>query len=216
MSREARIFHRCATTFISGTVALTLAASPSLSQAAQLLPTASMANGMPTTGMKLRSIMSLQDPAEDVAAAPAADPAAAPAPDPAAAPAPAPVGPAPMPMGPEPSKGLGLLIPGAIITGALGLPITFWGVYLIIQYNKIQKQTEEGTVVNAAAGLGKGASIAVTIFGLIFLSVGAPMLGVGAYKLSKYQKWKREGHSLLPAMNRTAHGTWTAGLAVNF
>jgi hypothetical protein len=212
VSREARpwIIHRCATTFISGTVALTLALSPSLSQAAQLLPTASMGSGMPTTGMKLRSIMSLQDPAEDVAPAPAPDPAAAPAA------APAPVGPAPMPMGPEPSKGLGLLIPGAIITGALGLPITFWGVYLIIQYNKIQRQTEEGTVVNAAAGLGKGASIAVTIFGLIFLSVGAPMLGVGAYKLSKYQKWKREGHSLLPAMNRTAHGTWTAGLAVTF
>lgn len=215
MSREARprIFHRCATTFISGTVALTLAASPSLTQAAQLLPTASMANGMPTTGMKLRSIMSLQDPAEDVAAAPAADPAADPAATPA--PAPAPVGPAPMPMGPEPSKGLGLLIPGAIITGGLGLPITVLGVVRLIQFNNIQKQTDEGIVV-AAAGLGKIGSIVVITFGLIFLSVGGPMLGVGAYKFSKYQQWKNQGHTLLPSMNRTAHGTWTGGLTVTF
>jgi hypothetical protein len=213
VSREACpwILGRCATALVSGTVALTLAAAPSLAQAGQpLLPTASLIN-MPTTGMKLRSIMSLQDPADDAAAAPAAEagPAAA-GPPPTAAPAPAPA-----PMGPEPSRGLGLLIPGAIITGALGLPVTFIGIYDLIQFNKIQKQAQDGTTA-AVAGLGKGASIAVIALGLIFLSVGAPMLGVGAYKLSKYQKWKREGHALLPTMQRTAYGTWTAGLAVNF
>jgi hypothetical protein len=213
VSREACpwILGRCATALVSGTVALTLAAAPSLAQAGQpLLPTASLIN-MPSTGMKLRSIMSLQDPADDAAAAPAAEagPTAA-GPPPTAAPAPAPA-----PMGPEPSRGLGLLIPGAIITGALGLPVTFIGIYDLILFNKAQKEAPDGTTA-AVAGLGKGASIAVIALGLIFLSVGAPMLGVGAYKLSKYQKWKREGHALLPTMQRTAYGTWTAGLAVNF
>lgn len=168
---------------------------------------------MPTTGMKLRSIMSLQDPAADPAAAdPVAAPVAEGPPPVAAGPAPAP---APAPMGPEPSKGLGLLIPGAIITGGIALPITVLGVVRLIQFNKIQKQTDDGLVV-AAATFGKGASIAVIVVGLLFLAAGAPMLGVGASRLAKHQKWKNGQQSLLPSMNRTAHGTWTGGLTLRF
>ncbi|MBA3549803.1 MAG: hypothetical protein H0T76_25260 [Nannocystis sp.] len=107
-----------------------------------------------------------------------------------------------------------MLIPGAIITGALGLPITTLGVIRLIQFNRIQKQTDDGLVA-AGATLGKGASIVVISFGVIFLAVGVPLLAVGAVKLSKYQKWKN-GHAMVPAMNRTAHGTWTAGLALRF
>ncbi len=209
MSREARprIFHRCVTALVSGTVALTLAAAPSLAQAGQ--PTL-LASNMPTTGMKLRSIMSLQDPAADPAAAPA-DPAA----PVASGPAPAPVGPAPAPAGPEPSRGLGMMITGAVITGAVALPFTFWGVYAYAQYNKLQNATND-PLLDAGAGLGKGASIALIATGLIFLSVGAPLLGVGAYKFTRWQKWKRGEQALAPSMNRTMHGTWTAGVALRF
>lgn len=219
MPREAcpRILHRCTTALISGTVALTLAASPSMAQAGQpQLPAASMATGMSPTAAKLRTIMSLQDPADDLGApaseAPAPVAEGAP-PIAAAGPAPAPA-PAPTQVGPEPSRGLGMLIPGAIITGALGLPITTLGVIRLVQYNNIQKQTNDDGVAVVAA-IGKGASIAVITFGVIFLSVGVPLLAVGAVKLSKYQKWKN-GHAMVPAMNRTAHGTWTAGLALRF
>lgn len=203
MPREAcpRIVHRCATALVSGTVALALAAAPSLAQAGQ--PTL-LASSMPTTGMKLRSIMSLQEPE----AAPEAPVAEAPAA--AAAPAPAPA-----PMGPEPPRGLGLLIPGAIITGGIALPITVLGVVRLIQFNKLQREAEDlGTAV--VSTFGKGASIAVIITGLLFLSAGAPMLGVGAYRLSKHEKWKRGQQAFLPSMNRTAHGTWTGGFTLNF
>lgn len=210
MSREScpRIVRRCATALVSGTVALTLAAAPSLAQAGQ---PSLLASNMPTTGMKLRSIMSLQDPADPAAdPAPAADaPVAAPA---ATGPAPAP---APAPMGPEPPKGLGLLIPGAIITGGIALPITVLGIIRLAQFNKLQKQADDGLVV-AAATLGKGASIAVIVTGLLFLAAGAPMLGVGAARLAKHQKWKNGQQALLPSMNRTAHGTWTGGFTLRF
>lgn len=218
MPREAcpRILHRCTTALISGTVALTLAASPSMVQASQpQLPAASLATGMSPTAAKLRTIMSLQDPADD-AAAPAPDapaPVAEGAPPIAAAPAPAPA-PAPTQVGPEPSRGLGMLIPGAIITGALGLPITVLGVVRLVQFNNYQKQADDGLEV-AVGGLGKVASVAVIITGVVFLSVGVPLLAVGAVKLSKYQKWKN-GHAMVPSMNRTAYGTWTAGVALRF
>ena len=214
MSREAcpRILRRCATALVSGTVALTLAASPSMAQASQpLLPAASISTGMPTTGMKLRTIMSLQDPGDDVAAAPegeAAGPVAEGPPPVAAAPAPAPTS-------PEPSKGLGMMITGAVITGAFALPFTFWGIYAYAQYNKLEKATND-PLLDTGAGLGKGASLALIATGLIFLSVGGPLLGVGAYKFSKWRKWKNEGHALMPMMNRTAHGTWTAGVGLRF
>lgn len=208
MSREScpRIVRRCATALVSGTVALTLAAAPSLAQAGQ---PSLLASNMPTTGMKLRSIMSLQDPADPAEAeAPATD-AAAPAPT---GPAPAP---APAPMGPEPPKGLGLLIPGAIITGGIALPITVLGVVRLIQFNKLQREAEDlGTAV--VGTLGKGASIAIIVTGLLFLAAGAPMLGVGAARLAKHQKWKNGQQALLPSMNRTAHGTWTGGFTLRF
>ena len=214
MPREVcpRILRRCVHAVIGGAVALTLAASPSLAQAGQrLLPAASMTTGMSPTAAKLRTIMSLQDP--DEAAAPPAD---APAPVAEGAPpvAPAPMGPAPGPMGPEPSRGLGLMIPGAVITGALGLPITILGVIRLIQFKNYQKQANSGEEV-VLSGLGQIASVAVITTGVIFLAVGVPLLGVGAYRFSKYQKWKN-GHALVPSMNRTAHGTWTAGLALRF
>ena len=210
MSREncPRIVRRCATALVSGTVALTLAATPSLAQASQ--PTL-LASNMPTTGMKLRSIMSLQDPAADPVAA---DPVAAPVaegPPPAAAPA----GPAPAPMGPEPSRGLGMMITGAVITGAVALPFTFWGIYAFAQYKKIENATND-PLLDAGAGLGKGASLALIATGLIFLSVGAPLLGVGAYKFTRWQKWKRGEQAFVPSMNRTMHGTWTGGLTLRF
>ena len=40
--------------------------------------------------------------------------------------------------------------------------------------------------------------------------------GAVAYKFSKWRKWKNEGHALMPMMNRTAHGTWTAGVGLRF
>jgi hypothetical protein len=212
--REAcpRILRRCATALVSGTVALTLAASPSMAQASQpLLPAASISTGMPTTGMKLRTIMSLQDPTDDVAAAPegeATGPVAEGPPPVAAAPAPAPTS-------PEPSKGLGLMITGAVMTGAVGLPLTFYGIYGIILFNRAERAAADSGTEDFR-NLGRGAALGLTVFGLIIVSAGAPMLGVGAYKFSKWRKWKNEGHALLPMMNRTAHGTWTAGVGLRF
>jgi len=215
VSREAcpRISHRCATALVSGTVALTLALSPSMAQASpRLLPATSMAVDMPTTGMKLRTIMSLQDPdaTEDVAA-PEGQPAGPVAEGPPIA---APVA-APPPAGPEPSKGLGMMITGAVITGAFALPFTFWGIYAYAQYNKLEKATDD-PLLDTGAGLGKGASLALIATGVIFLSVGGPLLGVGAYKFSKWRKWKSGNQALTPSMNRTAHGTWTGGLTLRF
>lgn len=194
------IANRCSTALLCTSLALAVAVAPTQAQA-------STPTGMSPTAAKLRTIMSLQD--ADVAPADVAPAAVAPPADaPVAQGPPPPVGPAPAPapVGPPPRKGLGMMITGAVITGAYALPFIGWGAYVIAV-------TDPNDDVG---GIGTLAGVALVTMGLIGLSVGAPLLGVGAYRFSKYQKWKNGQVSLQPSMNRTMHGTYTAGLSLRF
>jgi hypothetical protein len=212
--REAcpRILRRCATALVSGTVALTLAASPSMAQASQpLLPAASISTGMPTTGMKLRTIMSLQDPTDDVAAAPegeAAGPVAEGPPPVAAAPAPAPTS-------PEPSKGLGLMITGAVMTGAVGLPLTFYGIYGIILFNRAERAAADSGTEDVAS---PGPRCRAGADGLRphHRLRGRPDARRRRLQVQQVAKVEERGPRPPAVMNRTAHGTWTAGVGLRF
>lgn len=162
-------------------------------------------------GLKLRSVMTLQpdeggEPAGDASAEGPGD-VAAPAPE---GPAPAPAAPA----GPPPSKGLGMMISGAVITGAYALPLIGFGAYTIVVAKKADDVVGGMGIVQGAGALAGGIAVA---FGMIGLAVGAPLLGVGAYRFSKYQKWKAgQTARFSPSAGRTAFGTITPGLVINF
>ena len=68
-------------------------------------------------------------------------------------------------------------------------------------------------VVEAGGNIVGGTLI---VLGVLGLGVGVPLLGVGGYRFSKYQKWKRGEVSLRPSMNRTMHGTYTSGFTLRF
>lgn len=160
-------------------------------------------------GLKLRGVMTLQEPEGGEAPAgdaPAAEVTAAPAEGPAPAPA--------APVGPPPPRGLGMLISGAVITGAYALPLIGFGAYTIVLSKQVDDAAGGVGVVKGAGSLAGGIAIA---FGMIGLAVGAPLIGVGAVRMSKYNKWKSgQTARLMPTAGRTAFGTITPGLVINF
>lgn len=173
-----------------------------------------------TTGMKLRGYVSLQDPEAggEVAPAPEGDPAV---PAPTAAPAPYPPPPAygpPPPQSAPPPRGLGMLITGSVVAGAVGLPFTILGVYTIAA-SRTAGNVAGGVEGQAVSGLGTLAGGISIVFGLIGLGVGVPLAVVGGIRLGKYNKWKAsqpQQARLLPHSGRTAHGTWTTGFTLRF
>lgn len=216
---RSSLAQRCITAAVCSGLAFTIAVAPLQAEASEpssrdgVAGNLVIATGMSPTAARLRTIMSLQDPD-------AAPEEAAPAPDATApvAQGPAPVGPAPAPMapapmGPPPSKGLGMLISGAAITGAFALPMIAYGTYVTILFRRVDDDVDGMGVVATGGNILGGTLI---VLGVIGLGVGAPLLGVGAYRFSKYQKWKRGEVSLQPSFNRTMHGTYTSGLTLRF
>jgi hypothetical protein len=211
---------RGATSLVCAGISLAVATTPVMAQASQPLPTAvMMPTGLSPTAAKLRTIMSLtQEPTE----APAADttteaPAGDATTDTAVAEAPAPVAegpapaPAPAPSGPPPKMGLGMMITGAVITGSVALPMIASGTYTLVSGRYVDDGTGDVEVNSNIVG---GAVLA---FGLISLAVGVPLLAVGAHRFKKWRKWKNgQQVQWAPSMNRTAHGTFTTGVALRF
>lgn len=160
-------------------------------------------------GMKLRRVMTLQPEGEGDVAAPAEAPAEAAAPAPEG-PAPAPAAPA----GPPPKKGLGMMITGAVLTGAYALPLIGYGAFVVVLGKKADDEVGGMGVVETGGNILGGVLLTM---GIIGLAVGAPLLGVGAARFSKYQKWKKSQQAMfLPSAGRTPFGTITPGLEIRF
>jgi len=213
------LLRRLATSLACTGVATAIATAPMQAQASQPLPTtATMSTVMSPTAAKLRTIMSLtQDPTgepidDGLADVPADAPGAAPeGPAPVAeGPAPAPT---PAPMGPPPRKSLGMMISGAVITGAVALPLIGYGAAIVV----LGKRDDDVDGMGVAQTGGNILGGVVIALGVVALSVGAPLLGVGAYRFSKYKKWQKgqQAH-WSPSSGRTAHGTWTTGVTLRF
>lgn len=208
--------HRCVAALVCPSLVLALVVVPTRAHASEpQLGRAAFAPGMSPTAAKLRTIMSFQDP--DAPADVADEPAPAGGDGPVAE-GPAPVGPAPAPVapapaGPPPKKGLGMMITGAAITGAYALPLIGYGAYVTVLFKRADDEVNGMGVVETGGNILGGTLI---VLGILGLGVGAPLLGVGAYRFSKYQDWKRGQVSLQPSMNRTLHGTYTAGLSLRF
>jgi len=214
------LLRRLATSFVCTGVATAIATAPMQAQASQPLPTtATMSTVMSPTAAKLRTIMSLtQDPTgepidDGLADVPADAPGAAPeGPAPGAeGPAPAPT---PAPMGPPPRKSLGMMISGAVITGAVALPLIGYGAAIVVLGKRADDEVDGMGVAQTGGNILGGVVIAL---GVVALAVGAPLLGVGAYRFSKYRKWhKGQQAHWSPSSGRTAHGTWTTGVTLRF
>jgi hypothetical protein len=162
---------------------------------------------------RLRSASVLQPVEGEETPAADAPAAAATAEGPAAeGPAPAPV--AAPPPGPPPKKGLGMMITGAVLTGAYALPLIGYGAYAVVAGKKADEATGGTGVVETGGNIVGGVLLTM---GIIGLAVGAPLLGVGAARFSKYQKWKKgQQAQLLPAAGRTPFGTITPGFEIRF
>ncbi|MEZ4449207.1 MAG: hypothetical protein R3B09_06980 [Nannocystaceae bacterium] len=195
---------------------LTLALGSALAVAPLAVAEASAA---PSLGMRLRTVMTLlpDEPAGEGEAAEAeADvPEDAPVEEVNEPEVAAPIeGPPPPPADPEPSKGLGLLIPGAVITGVVGVPSTILGTAIVISAHSANDGSLEGGLADVFGTLVGGVFI---FFGIVGLGVGVPLLGVGAYKHSRWRDWRdRQRVSLAPSVGRSAYGTFTSGLVLRF
>ncbi len=110
----------------------------------------------------------------------------------------------------EPPKGLGMMIPGAVITGVVGIPFTALGTTLVIAATTGSNEGDATYII----GLGGGFALA---FGIAGLAVGGSLLGVGAARFSRYRKWKAANNTQLSmAVGRTRFGTITPGLTLRF
>ena len=104
-----------------------------------------------------------------------------------------------------------MMITGAVLTGAYALPLIGYGAFIVAA----GKQVDDETGVAESGGNIVG-GVLLTM-GIIGLAVGAPLLGVGAARFSKYQKWKKGQQArFLPAAGRTPFGTITPGFEVRF
>ncbi len=217
-------YRRCATVLAAGGLALAVAVAPLRADASvPRLAGAPLSTGVSPGGPKLRTIMRLvQEPTPAPTADPDAPvgvpvtdpntpggPADPTAPGAAPSPAPAPtVDLSAAPLGPPPRRGLGMLITGASITGGFALPMLGYGAYGLVVSQRI---ADDG-----ARDLGRLTATVILAFGMVGLAVGGPLLGVGAYRFSRYQRWKNGQQVWSPAVNRTAHGTWTTGVSLRF
>jgi hypothetical protein len=171
-----------------------------------------------STGLKLRAVMSLtQEPgSEEVSDAPPPEPGPGPVAVEGPAPAPVPAAP-PQPVGPPPPRGLGMLISGSVIVGAVALPSAVFGAYVIAAGRAVNDATDNTGGTGGAAALGNAVGGFFVVFGILALGAGAPLIGVGAVRLKRYNDWKAgQQVRLTPHGGRTAYGTWTAGLQLRF
>lgn len=166
-------------------------------------------------GAKMRMYVTLQDPVEGEAAAAPPTGAEGPAPAPSYPPPPPPGYGAPPPSNPPP-RGIGLLVSGAVVTGAVALPMLIGGVYIVAIGRAANNSTDgvEGDIAETGTNFLGGFFL---VFGILALGAGVPMLAIGGVRMKRYNDWKSgQQVRLLPHSGRTAHGTWTAGLKLQF
>lgn len=107
---------------------------------------------------------------------------------------------------------MNVAISGAVVTGAVALPLLAYGAILILAFKRAEREVEAGGLVKAT---GKVVGGTVLAFGVIGLAVGAPLLGVGAYRFKLPAVKDRPGQPP-PQRGHTAHGTWTTGVTLRF
>lgn len=173
-------------------------------------------------GLKLRQYVSLQDPIEGEAPPPTEGTpppleGSAPPPPPGAygPPPPGYYGPPPLQSRPPP-RGLGMLISGAVVTGAVGLPLVVYGAYIVAIGREVDREADAGGVVETAGNFVGGFFL---VFGILALGAGIPLTIVGGIRLKKYNDWKngqQQTVRLMPSSGRTAFGTQTVGLRLDF
>jgi|JI10StandDraft_1071094.scaffolds.fasta_scaffold161748_2 hypothetical protein len=221
---------RCATAMLSLSLTAVVCLAPLPALADGSIAAASLQLRAPLSqaplGFKMRQYVSLQDPAAGevppVEGTPP-PPVEGTAPAPAYGPPPPGYGYGPPPPGygygppPQPPpRGLGMLISGAAVTGAVGLPLTIYGAYIVA----LGRQVDDGSGVVETAGNFVGGFFLV--FGILALGAGVPLMAVGGVRLKKYNDWKAGQQQpppqarLLPSSSRTIHGTWVTGLKIQF
>lgn len=107
-----------------------------------------------------------------------------------------------------------MLITGAVLTGAVALPTMIGGVYVIAVGRAADDATGNTGVVEAGGNIAGGILL---VFGILALGAGVPLLAVGGVRMKRYNDWKSgQQVRLMPQSGRTAYGTWTAGLKLQF
>ena len=101
--------------------------------------------------------------------------------------------------------GLGLLISGIAATAAGAMFIVASAGELAPNPSPAGAETLEASDTAGLAGIGLGVGVAGMIAGLV-------MLPFGAVRLHRWRDWKR-AH---PTVNRSAPGTWIAGVTLRF
>lgn len=167
-------------------------------------------------GFKMRQFVSLQDPETPIEETPPPPPIEGSVEGPAPAqPYPPPGYYPPPPQQQAPPRGLGLLISGAAVTGAVGLPLTIYGGYIVAAGRVVEQQTGDETGLTRTGFNFVGGFFLV--FGILGLGAGIPLLAIGGVRMKKYNDWKAGRQvTLTPSSGRTAHGTWTTGLKIQF
>lgn len=118
----------------------------------------------------------------------------------AGAPAPAPVS---APAAPEPAKGLVLTIVGAAVFGAVGVPLTFVGIW--------------SSVVARSYGLHGKTGPTLAVFGVLGLGAGATLFGLGLARRIRWRKWRAtQPEELSLGVGRSPLGTVLPGLTLRF
>lgn len=172
---------------------------------------------MAPLGTKLRMYVTLQDPVEGEAAPPSeAPPVAAEgaAPAPSYPPPPPPgYGPPPPPQN-KPPRGIGMLVTGAVLTGAVALPSMIFGAYTIAVGRAVDEEAGAMGIVSTGTNIAGGFFL---VFGILALGAGVPLLAIGGVRMKRYNDWKSgQQVRLMPSSGRTVHGTWTAGFKMQF
>lgn len=114
--------------------------------------------------------------------------------------APAPVS---APAAPEPAKGLVLTIVGAAVFGAVGVPLTFVGIW--------------SSVVARSYGLHGKTGPTLAVFGVLGLGAGATLFGLGLARRIRWRKWRAtQPEELSLGVGRSPLGTVLPGLTLRF
>lgn len=118
----------------------------------------------------------------------------------AGVPAPAPVS---APAAPEPAKGLVLTIVGAAVFGAVGVPLTFVGIW--------------SSVVARSYGLHGKTGPTLAVFGVLGLGAGATLFGLGLARRIRWRRWRAtQPEELSLGVGRSPLGTVLPGLTLRF
>lgn len=108
----------------------------------------------------------------------------------------------------EPPKGKPMIVAGGVVTG-LGAVSTIFGTVRLLQ--------AAGSTEGESADSFRVVGVAYLAAGLVVLAVGVPMVWFGVQRRRAWQAWQAERRvALLPRIDRSVRGTWTAGFELGF